>query len=340
MNLILEKQTLQDLLQFWRQDYDVYLPQKLERFSHFMPLTDNCEPVNNEPHNTRIPPKALFLPMTEALVKFTRYGGYEDAKHEIQSRVVFAVRPCDAQAVQLLDTSFIQEEYTDPLWQEKREKTITIGLGCHKTCPTGFCTTVGCGPFNKAGLDAILTDLGADYLVETLTEKGSSLFLTLPEAQEQMVTMAEVIQQKAFNQMPVAFETEYLKEKLEQNFDSEYWDNVSQSCLGCGVCTFLCPTCFCFDIVDETQRRERVRNWDSCMFRTYSLEASGHNPRPSRVERTRQRISHKYVYWLDQINQIGCTGCGRCVRYCPVGLDIRAMLRQAQTLPFEVSHAV
>jgi ferredoxin len=139
--------------------------------------------------------------------------------------------------------------------------------------------------------------------------------------------------------MPVAFETENLKEKLEQNFSSNYWDKVSLSCLGCGVCTFLCPTCFCFDIVDETQRRERVRNWDSCMFRTYSLEASGHNPRPSRVERTRQRLSHKYVYWLDQVNQIGCTGCGRCVRYCPVGLDIRSMLRQAQSLPFEVSHA-
>ena len=125
MNLILEKQALQGLLQSWRQNYDVYLPQKLERFSHFMPLTEKGFPVNNQPHNTRIPPKALFLPMTEALVKFTRYGGYEDAKHEIQPRVVFAIRPCDAQAVQLLDTTFIQEKYSDPLRKEKREKTIT-----------------------------------------------------------------------------------------------------------------------------------------------------------------------------------------------------------------------
>jgi ferredoxin len=339
MNLILEKHALPDLLQSWRGNYDVYLPQKMERFSHFMPLTDDSVLVTHEPHNTRIPPKALFLPMTETLVKFTRFGGYEDAQQVIQPRIIFAIRACDAQAVQLLDTSFIQEAYTDPLWQERREKTITVGLGCHEPCHNGFCTTVGYGPFNRAGLDVLLTDLGEVFHVETLTEKGRSLFLSLSEADSQVTEVALRVQKMAFDRMDIAFETKNLKEKLEQNFNSDYWETVSQSCLGCGVCTFLCPTCFCFDIVDETQRRERVRNWDTCMFRTYSLEASGHNPRPSKVERTRQRLSHKFVYWLDQVNQIGCTGCGRCVRYCPVGLDIRAMLRQAQTLPFEVSHA-
>jgi len=339
MNLILEKQALPSLFQSWREHYDVYLPQKMERFSHFMPLSDDCVLVTDEPHNTRIPPKALFLPMTEALVKFTRFGGYEDAKQTIQPRIIFAIRPCDAQAVQLLDTSFIQEGYVDPFWVEKRAKTITIGLGCHEPCQTGFCTTVGYGPFNKSDLDVLLTDLGDFYLVETLSEAGEKCFQGFSTASDEIYEKALMVQHAAHDQMLVAFETENLKEKLEQNFNSDYWEEISQSCLGCGVCTFLCPTCFCFDIVDEAQRKERVRNWDTCMFRTYSLEASGHNPRPSRVERTRQRLSHKFVYWLDQVNQIGCTGCGRCVRYCPVGLDIRTMLRQAQTLPFEVSHA-
>ena len=338
MNLILEKQALPTLLQSWREKYDVFIPQKMKNFSHFMPLTEDSVLVS-EPHNTRIPPKALFLPMTETLVKFTRYGGYEDARHEIEPRIVFAMRPCDAQAVQLLDTSFIQDNYTDPFWVERREKTITIGLGCHEPCENGFCTTIGYGPFNKADLDALLTDMGDFFFVETLSEAAELLFKNLSVATGEIYEQTIAIQQQAHDLMPVAFDTGNLKEKLEQNFNSDYWDEISQSCLGCGVCTFLCPTCFCFDIVDETQRKERVRNWDTCMFRTYSLEASGHNPRPSRVERTRQRLSHKYVYWLDQVNQIGCTGCGRCVRYCPVGLDIRAMLRQAQSLPFEVSHA-
>jgi ferredoxin len=91
--------------------------------------------------------------------------------------------------------------------------------------------------------------------------------------------------------------------------------------------------------VDEAQRDERVRNWDTCMFRVYSLEASGHNPRPSRAERTRQRLMHKFNYWLEHADQFGCTGCGRCVRYCPVGLDIRAMIRKAAATPSEVVHA-
>ena len=340
MNLILEKQTLPALLQSWQEDHDVYLPQKLGQFSHFMPLQEQTAPVLGEPHNTRIPPKSLFLPMTETLVKYTKYGTYKEVDPEVESRIIFAIRPCDAQAVKLLDTVFEQERYTDPLWVERRNNTITIGLGCHEPCHNGFCTTVGYGPFNKTGLDALLTDFGNSYIVETLTEAGEKCFQHLTPASAQTEALVAEIQLNAYNSMEIAFPTVNLKEKLEQNFNSDYWKEISESCLSCGVCTFLCPTCFCFDIVDETQRYERVRNWDTCMFRVYSLEASGHNPRPTRVERTRQRISHKFVYWIDQVNQIGCTGCGRCVRYCPVGLDIRAMLRQVQQLPLEVSHAV
>lgn len=339
MNLILKKNHLTDLLNALRQDYEVYAPQSLQNFTHFLPLVDGFELAFDKAHNTRIPPKALFLPTSEALLKFTRFGGYEQIPAETAPRVIFGIRPCDAHAMTMLDTVFKQERYTDPHWQARRDTTVVVGLGCHEPCQTGFCTTVGSGPFNHAGLDAILTDIGEIFLVETLTEKGDHLFTQLENASEVQSMQVSKVQQDATAGMPIAFETNGLKEKLDQNFTSPYWEEVSRSCLGCGVCTFLCPTCFCFDIVDEAQRGERVRNWDTCMFRTYSLEASGHNPRPSRVERTRQRLSHKYTYWVDQINQIGCTGCGRCVRYCPVGLDIRAMLRKANLLPSEVPHA-
>ncbi len=330
MNLILEKQALPGLLQSWREQFDVYVPQKLERFSHFMPLLDTSVLVTDEPHNTRIPPKALFLPMTETLVKFTRFGGYEDAHQTIHPRIIFGIRPCDAQAVQLLDTSFIQEGYTDPLWLERREKTITIGLGCHEPCHNGFCTTVGYGPFNKADLDALLTDIGDFYLIETLSEAGETCFRGLASASDETYEHALNIQHTAHDQMPVAFETENLKEKLEQNFNSQYWEAVSQSCLGCGVCTFLCPTCWCFDIQDEANHDQgcRLRLWDSCMFPLFTLHGSGHNPRNQKLQRVRQRFMHKLKYYPEKYGSgVACVGCGRCVNHCPVNIDIRQVAR-------------
>jgi ferredoxin len=230
------------------------------------------------------------------------------------------------------------QKYEDPYYKAQREKTVIVGVGCNVPCPSCFCTTVESGPFGRSGMDALLTDLGDAYLVRVITPKGAALFEGLNDASEPQEIEAKAIQQKALKLIDPAFETKGLKAKLDNNFESPLWQKFADSCLGCGICTFLCPTCFCFDIVDEAQRSERVRNWDTCMFRTYSLEASQHNPRPSRRERTRQRVMHKFSYWLEHVNKIGCTGCGRCVRYCPVGLDLRAMLREFNALESEVAH--
>jgi ferredoxin len=157
-----------------------------------------------------------------------------------------------------------------------------------------------------------------------------SLLSGLKDASRQQVDAASEAQAKALAAMERPFELDGIRETLYGLFDDDFWYDVQQPCLGCGVCTFLCPTCHCFDIVDEAQRRERVRNWDTCMFRMYSQEASGHNPRPTNVERTRQRIMHKYAYFTELYDEVGCTGCGRCVRYCPVGIDIRQIIRSSQ----------
>ena len=208
--------------------------------------------------------------------------------------------------------------------------TTIVALGCDDPCETCFCTTVGSCPFDSRGADVLLTEVSDAFIAEMVTDKGRALLAHLPDASPQQIEATLGIQSSAARQMKRAFEPGGIKQKLYGMFDSDFWQGIQQSCLGCGVCTFLCPTCFCFDIVDEAQRRERVRNWDTCMFRLYSLEASGHNPRPSNTARTRQRIMHKYAYWLELISEIGCTGCGRCVRYCPVDLDIRHIVRQAQ----------
>lgn len=337
---LIEKKNLARTLKDWSADHEVYAPQYQGDYSQFLPVDEPSDLALNEPHNTRYPPKALFLPQTEPLLKFNpRLNQFEDARAPQQSRIIFGLRPCDATAIKLLDTVFDSEDISDPYWKARRDATVLIGIGCTNPPQTCFCTTVGYGPFNPDGLDALLTELGDSYLIETFTEKGKSLFVNLPKASDTDQSEVESIQTNAIESMTPAFETSALKPNLDALFENDYWAEISESCLGCGVCTFLCPTCFCFDILDEVQRNERVRNWDTCMFRIYSQEASGHNPRPTRKERTRQRLMHKFSYWVDQIGKIGCTGCGRCVRYCPVGLDIRAMLRTANTVESESINA-
>ena len=176
----------------------------------------------------------------------------------------------------------------------------------------------------------MLVEVEGAYLVDVQSEKGEVLFGDLPDASQGQIDASHRVQAAALSKMDKPFEVEGIRTKLYGLFESDFWREIQQSCLGCGVCTFLCPTCHCFDIVDEVQRSERVRNWDTCMFRIYSQEASGHNPRPTNVERTRQRIMHKYAYFSDNHGEIGCTGCGRCVRHCPVDLDIRHVIRSAQ----------
>lgn len=340
MMFILEKEKIKKLLSGWEQDYEVYVPQRVEDYSEFLPYNSEKDIVLSDPHNTRYPPKAQFLPQSEVMLKYNRrLGKFEQVNLEPRPRILFGIRPCDAKAVTLLDTVFNTDEDRDPYWTSRRSATILIGFGCINPPQTCFCTTVGSGPFNHDGLDVIITEIDDLLYIEVISKKVENLFAGLKTAtpgQEQAIHEKQI---EIHEQMVPAFSTDGLKEKLDRIFDSNYWDEISESCLGCGICTFLCPTCFCFDIVDEEQRNERIRNWDTCMFRIYSQEASGHNPRPTRRERTRQRLMHKYSYWLDHIGQIGCTGCGRCVRYCPVGLDIRAMLRSANSLESEVEHA-
>jgi len=336
MMYILEKKKLDQTLKSWSEKYEVFAPQKVEGFSQFLPVEASGELALTDPHNTRYPPKALFMPQSEALLRYNRrLDRLEEVNTPPKPRLIFGIRPCDAAAVTLLDTVFNTEDNKDPFWAKRRDETILIGMGCVEPPQTCFCTTVGYGPFNTAGLDALVTELDDIFAVEVLSEKAQALFVDFPVASEDQQNQAQAVQTHAEESMAPAFDTTDLKQRLDLIFESDYWAEIADSCLGCGVCTFLCPTCFCFDIVDEVQRNERVRNWDTCMFRIYSQEASGHNPRPTRKERTRQRLMHKYSYWLGHIDKIGCTGCGRCVRYCPVGLDIRAMLRTASTLESE-----
>lgn len=329
MKYQIEKNQLTAIINDWMKIAQVFAPIKVENFTKFARIENPKEFAFKGPHNTLLPPKSLMLPQSEVLFKYQN-GDFLPPNLGEETRIILGIRPCDARAISLLDSVFDKKPYVDPYWKSRRDHTILIGIGCSNPCSTCFCTSTGSGPFDKSGLDVLITELKDVYAIEVISTKAKKLFLDQVPLEKDNVGNLNTIQKDAVNKIPAVFETDGIRDKLYGMFESNYWQKISESCLGCGVCTFLCPTCFCFDIVDEAQRGERVRNWDTCMFRVYSQEASGHNPRPTRGERTRQRLMHKFAYWLEQIDQFGCVGCGRCVQNCPVGLDIREMVRQAQ----------
>lgn len=326
---------LPDLLNGWMEQTTVYAPVRQESFLAFQPLTDPCQADLTSRTIPRYPAKALFLPQSEVMFKVCQEGRFASHEESEESsrrkqRLILGIRPCDLRAIQVLDDVFLTGKNPDPYWARKRETTTMVALGCHLPGPECFCTSVGTGPFDScgaSGADVMLTRLDNGYTAEVYTQKGQILFESLAEATSSHIQAVREIQSSASAKVAKPFTTQGITDRLYALFESDFWDKVQKSCLGCGACTFLCPTCHCFDIVDETQRRERVRNWDSCMFRIYSQEASGYNPRPGVKERLRQRIMHKFAYLPQRIQKTGCTGCGRCVRFCPVNLDIRAVIR-------------
>jgi len=232
---------------------------------------------------------------------------------------------------------FDQDKYKDPYYIAKREKATVITLACtlvpYTTC---FCTSVGGGPVDSTGSDILVTDIGDAYLVEFLTPKGERLVKYFGEAKAtaEAENKKETAAKEAIGQIKSVIPAREVKPILDVSFDHPFWDTIHKRCLACGTCTYLCPTCHCFDISDEMKYDDgrRLRNWDSCMFPLFTKETSGHNPRPTQKERWRQRVMHKFKYYVDNFNAVACVGCGRCVMYCPVNIDIRKIVEDISKL--------
>jgi ferredoxin len=289
--------------------------------------------------NSRLSAKSLFLPQSQGMFAFHTDPAKPDP-HVLKPfpeahalRVVVGIRPCDAKALQLVDPNFDTQTYRDPWWIKARDATTLVGLGCTTPCATCFCTSVGGGPCDGAGLDMLLTEVDESYLVKVLTEKGAELVShtkAFKPATPALVERAVSIENAAASRITSHVDISKLAERDMLAFhEADFWEDVAFSCINCGTCTFLCPTCWCFDIQDETHGLGgvRMRNWDSCMFPLFSLHASGHNPRGQKVQRVRQRFMHKLKYYVDKYGDgVACVGCGRCVQHCPVNIDIRQVI--------------
>jgi sulfhydrogenase subunit beta (sulfur reductase) len=325
---VLDKTALTDFLEDLLKAQRVYAPVERDGLIAFEPLS-RAEDATLDYTNSKQSPKGVFLPCSETLFAFE--GGEVTAVPLPDQQVVaLGIRPCDAGSLGLLDKVFDASDDQDPYYVARRQNTVIVGLGCNQPLSTCFCTALGGGPFAVDGVDLLFSDLGDRYLVEAITERGEALVADSPhfgDADEADLDLKADIAARA-EHMVKGPDMQGVKEKLDGMYDDPFWDTVHQKCLGCGVCTYLCPTCHCFDIVDEVvnDSGRRVRNWDTCQFSLFTLHASGHNPRPSGRERMRQRVMHKFRYFVENYGEVACVGCGRCVRECPVNLDIRAVV--------------
>jgi sulfhydrogenase subunit beta (sulfur reductase) len=282
--------------------------------------------------NTKRVPKSVFFPREEVMFAYSKSeSGTEIREPAFEEDIIlFGVRPCDARSFSLLDMVFGSEDYKDVYYLRRREGAKVIGLACNNPRQTCFCTTMGGGPFNHDGMDLLLVDLGDKYLAEAVTDYGEELIDSFPVATDADKQKRNQIREDAEKRIEtVVADLKGLSDKLDTIFDNDFWDAIHLKCIGCATCTYLCPTCHCFDIYEEEENDNsgyRLRLWDSCALSLFTLHTSGHNPRPSTKERVRQRIMHKFNYFVHDYGEFACVGCGRCVQNCPVNMDIREII--------------
>lgn len=322
---MISRESLKSWLAGLTSRYQVMAPVLVEGNHLFRPISSPDE-IAWDYYNSVVPPKELVFPITESL--FTL--GYENGEPRIQEpvidreTVIFGLRPCDARAIALLDASFLTDPVDTP-YARRRAMVTLVGWACvHPEAPC-FCANVGGAPNGTEGLDVLMTESNDAYFVQAITEKGSTVLAGADLRQTDEIPAEP-------DSLPV-FSTEGITERLPEDFVSPHWQEQVEACMSCKICTFLCPTCYCFDMRDrrEGDNVERLRCWDSCQAAHYSRIAGGYNPRATKTSRWKQFFYHKYLYYPERFGgTICCVGCGRCVRKCPVNIDIREVIRDLQ----------
>ena len=335
METVLKKEDLRAWVAELEAKAQVYAPAFVDDVWTFQHVQADGE-VSFDHTNTVRPPKGFVFPQREVLYKFEHERGkapvLTSTVPDPQPTVVFGVRPCDSRGMVRNDKVFTCG-VADPYYQARRDKVAFVGLACNTPPSPGcFCTATGGSPHAEDGLDILMTELDDRYYVKAITARGVELVERArrlfneakPTDQDEVAKAHAEADRQPQRGLP---SLEAVAAGLKKNFDSPAWQKLAEACISCGICTYLCPTCHCFDINDEMTsntscKGERVRTWDNCQFPDFTMHTSGHNPRDDLGSRLRQRVAHKFLYFVENHNMQQCTGCGRCTTQCPVGIDI------------------
>ena len=280
--------------------------------------------------------KRWLHPPLQTEARFRREGSgfvpVETAAAVPPRQAFLGIRACEVAAIGVLDRVFLEGPYPDLGYQRRREATFLVAVNCALPGESCFCTSTGTGPRVERGFDLALTELKRPvhrFLVEIGSDRGAELAVHLPgrPAPAEAIEAAAAVSERCAQAMPRRFDGQRVARRLQETLEHPRWAAIAERCLGCANCTTVCPTCFCTTVVDRTDlagtTATRERHWDSCFTLGFS-HLPGGSVRSSTASRYRQWITHKLSSWRDQFGTLGCVGCGRCVTWCPAGIDLAA----------------
>jgi len=275
-------------------------------------------------------PKRYLYPSNLTLFRLTRDWRIELPRHEETKLAFFGIKPCDLSSIMIMDR--VQGGLGDEYYLRLRRNLLLVVENCIKPGNTCFCATMGTGPKARSGFDVAYTQLPGKNMVviESGSEIGTKLISNLDLRPIDDTTYKEYVNliDEAYKRAKAPFNLDNLPEKLEMRIKSSIFKEIAERCIGCANCNMVCPTCFCFDVIDVPEldgSAKRIRVWDGCLNYSYAEVAGGHF-RPDLWARYRHWLLHKFVYWIKQFGTFGCVGCGRCITWCPAGIDIRDVI--------------
>jgi formate hydrogenlyase subunit 6/NADH:ubiquinone oxidoreductase subunit I len=277
--------------------------------------------------------RELLAPSVRLLQIKRTNGGLEPVKDAAETKrtAFFGVRPCEVAAIKIQDRVLIGGKYADEDYLQRRENSFVIAVNCGEPAANCFCASMGTGPKVEDGYDLVLTEITGGthhFVAEAGTDEGAELLAELPQqpAADADLTAAQTVTDAAREKMGITLDRSDVHDLLLANLEHPRYDDVASRCLACTNCTLACPTCFCTAVDDANdlsgEADDRLRSWDSCFTLQYS-EMHGGGTRKETKSRYRQWLTHKLSTWHDQFDTLGCVGCGRCITWCPVGIDIR-----------------
>ena len=335
--MLLSEKDLKSWLDRMANEVTLIAPRDVDGVLLYRPVSGSDEVVL-EYTRPKMSAKEVVLPSTECVFSIDkRDQDVSLSSPDSERTVVFGVRPCDAYGITILDAVFLKREPVDLNYARRRETTTLIGLACPQMWEGCFCTSVGGAPDDPDHVDVLLTLVKDGYAVKCVSDKGRAIIDTL-----ELKEVEGEPSQPALNQTEPVLD----RERWSDIFTHQYWESLAERCLECRICAYLCPACRCFDVRDHLvhqgigySQHDRLRSWDSCTRPNYRLVAGGHNARTTKVERLRNRFFCKFLYFPAEYGQLGCVGCGRCTKACPVNIDIVEVLRDVSQASSVQEHA-